>query len=723
MPVRFSRLQHVVLPAGVFLFVFLLSILAVFNQVKAKGLAWQEEHYLPVLDSITQHSAPWPMQSRMLSAHLTMMVCDAFEGLGVPRPIGSAFVAIRILQNVVLFLLALQFYRRLGIPAYAGLLGISAAAWGMTLCAHEYFLSMDVYTELILLLCAAWALCVNRPGWILPLSVLAFFNRETGLFLPLLWMAAYRYDLTGPLRLRPIIRAVLPFIVYLAGFRLLMSCMEDRAWVQEIISAPWPNAVGVLSILPLMALVSFLRWPPVLRTLALGILPLWIFIHSSTGDIFSTSALLAPQLLIFIPGALLCLVQWAGEEVTSTRLKIANDTNLTKKIKPSEKPGADASELAHAQSPYLMGRSQHGRARRVCPCFFAHGGLTSASFESVGVFQLNCIGAVVGCAVILSFFTVYYQMQFMGLEWYETVQWGRTQQVILGASGTPWQYRLFTEGIVYGAVHLLESLGVPRPVGTAFILVRFLQNTLAFSLAVWFYRKLGLSLAQGLWGVALLAYGMCHGLYDGDLTFNTYTDISLFLTAGLLILYNKPLGLIPLMLIAPFNRETSGCIPFMLLFAYWPGIKSSLSNGGVSWRNICVIAALCLGFWVMIVGGLRLVYGVRPYIVPTAGKSPIIPLLMFNLTWWRTWVFLFATLGLMPLLAIASWRGWPIPLQRFFWAVVPVWFPIHFSLAHAPETRLFLVPQTLIFIPGALCGLMFWTAKSSEVRAPGQSPP
>ncbi len=652
--VRSAYANDLVLRAAVFLCIFLLSVLAVFNQVKAKGLAWQEEHYTAALDSITRHSAPWPMQTRMLSAHLTMMVCHVFEHLGVPRPVGTAFVTVRILQNVVIFLLALLFYRRLGIPVYAGLLGLSAAAWGMTLCAHEHFLAMDVYTELILMLCAALALCARKPGWLLPLSVLAFFNRETGLFLPLLWLAAHRRDLTGPLQLRLVLRATLPFIVYLAGFRLLMQGMGTREWMRESTFAPWPNAVGMLSILPLMALVSIRHWPPALRTLALGIFPLWVIIHISSGDLFSTSALLAPQVLIFIPGALLCLVQWTGEEVTSTKLKT--------------------------------------------------------------------LAMVTGCAVILSFFTVYYQMQFMGLEWYETVQWGRTQQVIQGESGTPWQYRLFTEGIVYGTVHLFEALGVPRPVGTAFILVRFLQNTLAFSLAVWFYRKLGLSLIQGLWGVVLLAYGMCHGLYDGDLTFNTYTDISIFLTAGLLILYKKPLGLIPLMLIAPFNRETSGCIPFMLLFAYWPGLNSSLKNEGISWRNICVIAALCLGFWVMIVGGLRIVYGIRPYIVPTAGKSPIIPLLMFNLTWWRTWVFLFATLGLMPLLALASWRGWPPALQRFFWAVVPVWFPIHFSLAHAPETRLFLVPQTLIFIPGAMFGVMFWTARSSAVREPGQNP-
>lgn len=308
---------------------------------------------------------------------------------------------------------------------------------------------------------------------------------------------------------------------------------------------------------------------------------------------------------------------------------------------------------------------------------------------------------IAGLLGLLSVYFVHYQITFMGLDWYETVQWERTVRVIHGESGTPWQYRLFTEGLVYGLVRLFELGGVPRPIGAAFILFRLVQCMLTFSLAVWYYRKLGLSALEGMLGVSLLVWGMCHGLYDTDMTFNTYTDMSLFLAAGLLILHHRPMWLLPLMCIAPFNRETSGCIPVMLLFSA-VALRPRLQ---LPPRRILWIAAGGLLLWLAIVGGLRLVYGMRPYIVPTAGKEPILPLLIFNLTWWRTWVFLFATLGLMPIMALIAWRHWPETLRRFFWAVVPVWFPAHFALAHAPETRLFLVPQALIFIPGALLGL------------------
>jgi len=308
-------------------------------------------------------------------------------------------------------------------------------------------------------------------------------------------------------------------------------------------------------------------------------------------------------------------------------------------------------------------------------------------------------------------------MAFMGLAWYETVQWERTQQVMRGESGTPWQYRLFTESIVAGAVHLLDWAGSERPVALAFVAVRLCQNALAFTLAAMFWSRLGLSAPQCLFGLALLGWGMGHALYDGDLTFNTYTDMSLFLTAGLLIQGRRLWWLVPLMCIAPFNRETSGCIPFMLLFSQ---LRFHEFRPSVS-REALLIFVVTLALWAGIVGGLRLVYGIRPYIVPTAGVAPILPLLTFNLSWWRTWVFLFATLGLLPLLALASWRGWPENLRRFFLAVAPVWFPLHFMLAHAPETRLFLAPHTLLFVPGALLGLHYW-GRVGQGRSEGGTP-
>jgi hypothetical protein len=314
------------------------------------------------------------------------------------------------------------------------------------------------------------------------------------------------------------------------------------------------------------------------------------------------------------------------------------------------------------------------------------------------------------CVTCWAAFTVAFQIKFMGLAWYEEVQWERTQRVLNGESGTPWQYRLLTESLVTLTVYAFDAIGIPRPIGTAFVLIRLIQNFAIFSLALVWYRRLGLTVMEGLLGIALLGWGMCHALYDGDLTFNTYTDMSIFLGSATLISMRKYYWMIPILILAPLNRETSGWLSMMVLVSaiqFTPRL-------GIDKRALWV-GLFGLLMWTLIISGLRLVYGVQPYIVPTAGVSPILPLLIFNLTWWRTWVFMFATFGMLPLFALYHAKRWPNLLHRFFWVVVPFWFPVHFMLAHAPETRLFLVPHAVFFVPGALLGLTAWTSAGGSL--------
>jgi hypothetical protein len=106
----------------------------------------------------------------------------------------------------------------------------------------------------------------------------------------------------------------------------------------------------------------------------------------------------------------------------------------------------------------------------------------------------------------------------------------------------------------------------------------------------------------------------------------------------------------------------------------------------------------------IIFAGLRLYYGKQQFLTAD-GYYPGIGLLVLNLRRWVTWQQLLIALGIIPFLALFAHRDWPSILRVFFWVVVPIWFAAHFVGALVAETRLFLVPQALIFIPGALFGL------------------
>jgi hypothetical protein len=310
---------------------------------------------------------------------------------------------------------------------------------------------------------------------------------------------------------------------------------------------------------------------------------------------------------------------------------------------------------------------------------------------------------VLVCALLFSLLTVY--LQVMSLEkpfvFYleQGLQMQRHTAVLQGTAVNPWQYRILADYLVEGAIWLFQNLDIPRPIASAFIAFRFVQNLLIFLLAYLYYRKLELSPAHALLGLSLLAWGMTYAYYDSDLQFNTYFDIIFYLLAGLLILANKPLWIIPLMFLAACNRETSGLIPFMLLALVLPAGAENRDEGAR--RKTLIVAGIGLAIFALIFFILRVIFPDRPVSMPY-GHAMGPDLLQYNLFRGITWAQLFATLSIVPALALLAYKKWQPALRIFFWVVVPLWFLIHPFTSVMAETRVFLVPQALVFIPGAL---------------------
>jgi hypothetical protein len=270
----------------------------------------------------------------------------------------------------------------------------------------------------------------------------------------------------------------------------------------------------------------------------------------------------------------------------------------------------------------------------------------------------------------------------------------RHENVLKGEAGNPWQYRVLTAWMVEGTIRVMRAMDAPAPNAAAFMTFRFVQDLLMFLAAIFYYRKLGIGPMQAILGAMLLAWGASYAHYDSDLQFNTFFDVFFYLLAGTAIVSAQPLWIVPITLFAALNRETSGLIPVLCYAAAYVA-------GKIPRRKAAVIAGIGLAIYTVIFFALRFAYPTQDLIIPY-GQTPGLVLFFYNVmrpvTWWQ----LLLTLGVIPIVALAGYRTWTSELRAFFWTLVPLWMVIHFFGAVVAESRLFLVPQALILIPGAL---------------------
>jgi hypothetical protein len=324
------------------------------------------------------------------------------------------------------------------------------------------------------------------------------------------------------------------------------------------------------------------------------------------------------------------------------------------------------------------------------------------------VFASGKTKAVLALAILLlTLLTVFRQIDHLGPDYYhpglayvENNQLVRHNNVLQGRAPAPWQYRPLSEWMAEALLRAVRALGLPHPVLVAFIGLRLVQNALIFLLAALLYVRLTRSWLAALLGLAVLGWSMTQALYDSDLAFNTYLDVVFYLTAALLIWDRRPLWIVPLMVLAAFNRETSGLLPLLLLLS--APLLASDRAGRLSIYRMAVAAFL---IYAVIVLGLRLHWpGPRPF--AAYGLSPGWGILTYNTLRVRPWAELLCTFSLIPLLAALAWRQWPPLVRVFFWAILPIWLLVLGLAGFLEEARYMLIPQALIFIPGMLSGLV-----------------
>jgi hypothetical protein len=266
-----------------------------------------------------------------------------------------------------------------------------------------------------------------------------------------------------------------------------------------------------------------------------------------------------------------------------------------------------------------------------------------------------------------------------------------TQTLFGGRGGDLSQYRPLSYAVIVG---LQRLLGFGPDDLRPYVLMRFVQCLLIFGLAYILYGHLGLRPRTRLLAIGLLAGIISLSLGPlGPSTFSLdrFTDTIFYLIAALLVVYGRDVLIPPLMVLAVANRETSVFIPMLLL-----------ARHGFRKRQAMVIALVAWVIAAVVYIAIHEYYGPRPRTEESYWGTAMV---LHSLGMPAQVPFFFATVGLLPLLAVAALKDADPFLRRLFWLVVPVWFALHIWAARLGEGMLYLAPLTLIIVPLVLQGL------------------
>ncbi len=346
------------------------------------------------------------------------------------------------------------------------------------------------------------------------------------------------------------------------------------------------------------------------------------------------------------------------------------------------------------------------------------------------------------CFAILSIYPIYRNFYYSnGILTYE-----RHRAVIEQRSEyyNPWQYRILCpysiEAILYVYNHTIDRIfpveqklhfSIQNTSGTTdetdsfiklmqkpgalkymliFILFRFVEHLFIFYLSwkLWHY------FVRSSWlvffGINFLALALGNAVTVADLSFNTYMDIIFYLVTANTIVYKRnPIILIPITILAAFNRETGIMIPALYFISQVDLSKFSFKAGAlkvIKWPKvktwIFTVVLYVLFFAVFI--SLRLYFGYRPQQIWKAPAGlQMLKLNLLSAVGVKAFLELVGTFGVIPLILLYNFRQFPYLLKKWFLFIVPVWFIVHFVSVVAYQTRLFMVPFILIMLPMILC--------------------
>ena len=313
----------------------------------------------------------------------------------------------------------------------------------------------------------------------------------------------------------------------------------------------------------------------------------------------------------------------------------------------------------------------------------------------------------------------------------------------------PWQYRILCpviiEGMMWTYNHTIDKIypieETSQPTAETkefmvllqtpgalkymiiFLMFRFILNVLVF----WLAYRLWHFFVKNEWliflGLSFVSLSMGNAVIASDLTFNTYLDNVFYLLAACLIVYRKnPYWLIPITGLAALNRETSMLIPFLYFIS-----KTDFSAFTFRQFNIRSIRFPKLNTWVLtgglyalffvIFASIRAYYGYQPQQVWKAEAGlPMIKLNLLSSVGVKAYFEMLGAFSILPFIILYKFRSFPLLLRVWFLGIVPAWFAVHIYSVVIYQTRLFLVPIIIVFIPMILWLIESYYRKEAGVK-------
>jgi len=235
------------------------------------------------------------------------------------------FFAFRFLQDLAILLLAYSYLSIFVSSNSLRWIGLIIITLGMGNSVVDSDLSFNTYLDVILYLCAGLVIVKNlSPWWIVLITVLGAFNRETSVFIPAIyfmsradWKAWPHFVKTfladKSAFLVTTISAILYVIIFFGirayyGTRPLEAWRVDPGWPMIKLNffssasiKTYMEFFGVFAFFPIWAVFILKSADGRLKTFFYTLVPVWFALHLYTAIGFQTRLFLVPTILVIIP--------------------------------------------------------------------------------------------------------------------------------------------------------------------------------------------------------------------------------------------------------------------------------------------------------------------------------------------------------------------------------------------------------------------------------------